>query len=444
MNKIDIVYFIEHVARELDIACAVKAIIERDNDISIEIASITHHIEETLDAYQPRIVALPYCVAIHEGGLGEIVARWPQAEYVSLSYEQVLGRAQKELNSPKDKFAQKFVLYHAWGDFFAEYLKTHGVPPEHIYTNGNPSYALYRPPYAGYYGNQRAELARQFGLDAGKRWVFIPENYGWAFFEDHMVRARIRRGFDPRQAYRYRDFARDSLRSASQWWRAASEIESLEIILRPRPAIPAHSFIERVREYAGELPAQLHFIKYGTVREWILASDVVVSSYSTTLLEAAAAHKPVFMLTPQPFPELLYAEWYQLTDQLGTQEAFLAALTQENIPNNWVLLEAWLRELMMSRGDAIANMAHMLTAKANGALSTPPPVEIAQRQKRVTLARIINLARKIFWRLFQHGLFAMGIETQDQGWTAHESDQVTDQNVVQRVARWAEIVNDHA
>ena len=440
MPKIDILYFVEHVARELDIACAVKAIIERDTALTVEIASITHHLDETLTTFGPSVVALPYCVAIHEAGLDKIVSRWPAAEYVSLSYEQVLGQAQKDLNSPKDEFAKKFVLYHAWGDFFAEYLQSHAVPPEHIYVNGNPSYALYQPPYADYYGNQREALAAQFGLDAAKRWVFIPENYGWAFFEDHMVRARIRRGFDPAQAYEYRDFARDSLRDASVWWREAAKIDELEVIIRPRPAIPAQTFIDRVREYAGDLPDRLHFIKHGTVREWVLAADVVVSSYSTTLLEAAAAHKPVYMMAPRPFPALLHADWYAITDQLETQAEYLAALTQNEIPENWVDLENWLAPLMMSRGDAIANIAHMLTTKANGKLSTPPPLEIARQLERITAVRLYRLARKHGWKLYQNILIALGMKTQDQIWTLHESDAITPDEIVRRVARWREIL----
>jgi len=444
MKSIDILFFVEHVARELDIACAVRAIIERDSQLSIEIDSLSHGIEKTLEHYQPRIVVLPYCVAIFEGGLDEIVARWPKAEYVSLSYEQVLGRAQKNLNSPKDKFSKDYVLYHAWGDFFAEYLQTHGVPSRHIFINGNPTYSLYQYPYKAYYGNQRAQLARQYGLDEGKRWIFIPENYGWAFFEDHMVRARIRRGFDPQQAYEYRDFARQSLGAVSHWWQRAGEIESIEVIIRPRPAIPAQQFIDRVREHAGELPERLHFIKHGTVREWILASDVVISSYSTTLLEAAAAQKPVYILSPQPFPELLYAECYELTDHVATQEDFLAALTQETLPRNWVALEQWLRALMISRGDSIANMARMLIEKADGKLPTPAPQEIARYLQRFSMARLTRKSRQISWELLQRGLGAIGIKTQAQSWTGHESDLLGNEDINQRVARWAEILSDHA
>ncbi|MBC8508590.1 MAG: hypothetical protein ISR58_03370 [Anaerolineales bacterium] len=441
MEKVDLVYFVEHVARELDIACAVKAILEKNTDISVKIASITHGLKDVFDAYQPKVVALPYCVAVHEAGLDKIVARWSGAKFINLAYEQVLGKAQKNLNSPKDDFAREYVMHHAWGDFFAQYLQDNNVPETHIAVNGNPSYALYREPYKEYYGNQRRRLAEQFGLDSEKRWIFVPENYGWAFFRDHMVRARIRRGFDPEHAYQYRDFARKSLQTSAQWWRDAIQVESVELIVRPRPAIPAESFVETVREMAGDALKKVHFIKHGTVREWILASDLVISNFSTTLLEAAVARKPVYMMVPYPFPEFLFAEWYEIVEKIETGNAFNAVIAQNEVPDNWKDLEEWAINQMISRGDAISGLAEILASLVCGQINVPPPVEIAHQLERMTPARVVRLARKHGWNLIQSSLSALGIKTQDQGWTAHESDLVTDEVVEQRVRRWKEILN---
>jgi len=440
MKSIDLVYFVEHVARELDIACAVTAILEMNTNISVKVASIRHGIEDVLDNYQPDVVVLPYCVAVHEAGLDKIVARWPQAQYINLAYEQVLGKAQKGLNSPKDSFAQEYVMHHAWGDFFSHYLQASGVPEAHIVVNGNPSYALYRDSYKSYYGNQRLELAQKFGLDPEKRWVFVPENYGWAFFRDHMVRARIRRGFDPEQAYQYRDFSRRSLNMAAQWWRDVSQIDSIELIIRPRPAIPAQSFMETVKEMAGDRLDRVHFIKHGTVREWILASDIILSNFSTTLLEAAVAQKPVFMLVPYPFPDFLYAEWYQLTDNIVSTEGFRDVITQPNLPENWHKLEDWAVNAMISRGDAISGLADILSSMVRGEITVRPPLEIAQRLEKITVDRVIRLARKHGWNLMQNSLAAIGIKTQDQSWTDHENDQIPSEVAEYSVARWKDVL----
>ena len=440
MEKVDLVYFVEHVARELDIACAVKAILVINTDVSVKIASITHGLENLLDAYQPNVVALPYCVALHEAGLDAIVRRWPKAKYINLAYEQVLGKAQKDLNSPKDEFARKHVVQHAWGDFFAQYLQDHHVPESHIVVNGNPSYSLYREPYKAFYENQRLELANKFGLDPHKRWVFIPENYGWAFFHDHMVRARIRRGFDPEQAYQYRDFARMALRASAQWWLSASDMDSIELIIRPRPAIPMKHFVETVCEMAKNDLEQVHFIKYGTVREWILASDVVISNFSTTLLEAAIAQKPVYMQIPIPFPEFLGAEWYPFVDELTTSESFKNAVSQRNLPDNWKALERWAINEMISRGDAISGLANMLISILNKEIYSPEAFDFGIRSNRFNLKLVKRTFRKHGWNLMQSSLAMLGIETQSQNWTLHEDDLVSTKAVDARVDRWVEIL----
>jgi len=435
-ETIDILYFFEHKARELDIACAVKAILEKDEGVTIEIASIAHSLDVVFAKYHPKVVVLPYCVAVHEASLDRLVAQWPEARFVNLSYEQVLGVAQKDLNAPKDDFARNYVIHHAWGEFFADYLKSHAVPEEHIVVNGSPTYSLYRPPYSAYYGNARAELAKKFDLDPEKRWVFVPENYGWAFYANHMVRARIRRGFPAQDAHRYRDFARDSMTEVAKWWRDTASIDSIELIVRPRPAIPKDGFIETVREMAGAVPDDLHIIKYGTVREWILCSDVVVSSYSTTLLEAAVARKPIFMFYPIEYPDFLYSEWYDLVEKVTTQDAFVSAITQEAVPNNWADSEAWVVGLMLNEADPISKLANILKAVLIGDLEVLAPFPIARQLERLTWASAYRKARKFGWNLMQDTLAAIGIKTQDQGWQAHESDALEAQDIAQRVSRW--------
>ena len=50
--------------------------------------------------------------------------------------------------------------------------------------------------------------------------------------------------------------------------------------------------------------------KEESVREWILASDVVISSFSSTLIEAALGGKPAFMVEPVPLIKSFYNAWY--------------------------------------------------------------------------------------------------------------------------------------
>jgi surface carbohydrate biosynthesis protein len=440
MKPIDILYFIEHAARELDTACAVKYLAQSQYNISIEIRSIVLGVDETLAQFSPKVVVLPYCVSVKGMNLEKIVSRWPNAKYLNLSYEQLLGKAQKKFKAPKDDFSRNYVIHHAWGEFFSDFLKESGIPESNIVINGNPSFVLYRNPYKQFYGNSRLDLANKFNLDPEKRWVFIPENYGWAFFKNNMIRDRIRRGFDAEQAYLYRDFSVDSLHEAAIWWCEGARMDEVELIVRPRPAVPQTTFIETLEGMVGELPEQLHIIKYGSVREWILASDIVISSYSTTLLEAATARKSLYMLVPFPFPEFIHVDWNDHADKLKTKDAFLDAITQPDLTENWRILESWVIQNMMSQGDPINNLVDLLNSIYNGEIKVPEPLPVARLVNRPSLEKTILQIRKLGWNSMQHVLKFIGVKTYAQGWNPHETDRVTPEDVGKRVLLWEKVL----
>ncbi len=442
MKHIDVVYFVEHVARELDIACAVRHRFQQRTGGTMEILGIGGDLAAALKRYHPRAVALPFCTSIDDFGVADVVRAWPEARYLNLSFEQVLGKTQKRAKAPRDHFARHRVLHLAWGEFFARFLEDAGVPREHIVVNGNPTYALYQPPYQAYYGDPRRELAQRYGLDPEKRWAFIPENYGWAFFSDRLVRDRIRRGFDPDDAYRYRDFARRSLKEAARWWVEATAVPQVEVVVRPRPAIPRELFVRTMEESVGNIPDMLHIIKEGSVREWLFASDVVFSSYSTTLLEAAITRKPLYMLAPHPFPDFLYAEWYPLAETVESGDAFVDVLTRPRLENNWQPLEAWVRRNMMSNGDAIANLAALLAKMVDGRQGAPPPLDVAAAIRQTPVQEVAFRARKMGWGALYWASKAVGGELFKKHWMAHEDDRLSPVEIQRRTARWAEILGE--
>ena len=60
MEKIEVLYTYEHVARELDVACAVKCIAEQHLGIRIELAHWPNGLPLSFEQFRPRIVVLPY------------------------------------------------------------------------------------------------------------------------------------------------------------------------------------------------------------------------------------------------------------------------------------------------------------------------------------------------------------------------------------------------
>ncbi len=445
MKKVDIVYCFEHVARELDIACAVKFILKKRYGLSMEIISYEMDLETVPQRYRPDVVAVPYCYSAEDSGLRDVWPVWRNANYLNLAFEQIFGKANEVLKVPRDDFAKEHVLHHAWGDSHAALLREHGVPEGNIIINGNPSYTLYRPPYSSFY-ETRADLAERHGLDPSKRWVFVPENYGMAFYSDDVMQwitqQYVQRGFDEAMAYRYREFATASLAAAIHWWHQAAQLGSVELIVRPRPATPLQSFVAVYRATAGQTPEHLHIIQDGSVREWILASDVVMSSYSTTLIEAAVAGKPIHMLAPLPFPEFVQQDWHGLVPKIESADEFVGIVTAERLENTCQGLCDWAEDSMMSCGDAIVNLAGILASMRLRRRPLPEPPRACRLPANVRQG--VPVWRQHVRRV--HRALALAVRSkgaqQDSGRSDSESrDKISTLEIALHANRWARFLD---
>ena len=85
-----------------------------------------------------------------------------------------------------------------------------------------------------------------------------------------------------------------------------------EVVFRPRPATGIEDVRAFCRERLGGVPEGVRILKDGSVREWVLASDVTASAVSTTLIEAAVAGKAVAVAEPLPLPESMIHDWVRV------------------------------------------------------------------------------------------------------------------------------------
>jgi hypothetical protein len=246
------------------------------------------------------------------------------------------------------------------------------VPRRNIFLNGHPAYQLFDPPYRDYFAT-RTELASRYNLDPRKRWIFFPENYNWAFYKDwRLDEFQQSAGLERAHLDAMVAFTRDSFTQVMRWCHALAQCHEVELIIRPRPLTPLEDFRTAMLQIVPDIPPAVHLSKAESVREWILASDLVVSSYSTSLIEAGVAGKPAFMAEPSPLPNVLEVEWQQYVPRLRTQPEFEAACrgaTTDTHPNR---IGTWARTTMMSRGDAIANLARFLADVRQGRAAKPP------------------------------------------------------------------------
>ena len=372
-RKIDVLFLYEHASRELDVACAVASHLRTRYGVSIEIAQSSYGLHWAMAGLTPRVVVLPFCY--QERSHDSCLVQWRDAIYFNMSWEQLFYKGNSIVKSPRGAFAIRHVIHHAWSDYFARLLVGHGVPEQHIFTNGQPAYTLYDEPYRAYF-ETREILARRNGLRPEKRWIFFPENYNWAFYSNATIKSFIDNGQSQSDVSEMKDYCERSMGEVMRWLNSASSSGSAEYIVRPRPATPIEDFTRAVRNIIPNLSEHVHIMQDASVREWILASDVTISSHSTSLIEAAVAGKQCYMLEPYPIPAALAVTWHDKVARIRSLDEFQRISTRGDAEGDNAAIRQWARSTLMARGDAIANIAEYLAALCSGRAARPDIPEI--------------------------------------------------------------------
>ena len=434
MRRVDFCVLFERAARELDVATALAYILSRRHGLTTEVVQQYEARATVFSRIKPAVVILPY--AYHERYNNHYLLRWRNATFFNLTWEQLFYPGVATAKSPHGEFAVRHVIHHAWSDAYADLLRAKGVPEPHIFIGGQPAYALYQEPYRRYF-KPRSQIAQESGLDPARRWVFLPENYNWAFYDDAMLAELTRSGQPAAQVAAMREVVTRSFEAAMRWCAALARRSDVELIMRPRPATSLKLFRTRVEEIVGPLPPRMSITARDTVRDWILASDVVISSYSTALIEAAVAGRPSFILEPVPLPESLQSEWHALLPHLRSEGEMIAAVTDAPQDVDSPLAQ-WAQSALMSRGDPILRIADELARIRAGSAPIPEPPpwwSVTPRAPFGVPPRIWHELRRRFptslWPPFRR------IDPELLG------DVAAAQAVPERVGRWGPILDEY-
>jgi len=429
MKNISILWLVEHLAREMDVACIAKYLLEENYGIDVTIKHIYLHANQLLQKYNPQIIVYPFFYKKTDLAIEDFIKKWPDAVHFNLAWEQLHYKAHLKIKAPQDEFVQKRVIHHAWGKFYRDFLLLNHVPLKNILLNGNPIYQLYKKPYRNYF-KDRSELAKKYKLDNQVKWVFIPENYRWAFLPHSKIEKFSREGLNRAIIDKLKIFSEKSLVKLLKWCKSASQLPDTEIIFRPRPSTRQSLIQNFYQNNFGAPPKNLHFIKNESVREWIISSDLILSSISTSLIEAAIAGKSAYIIEPIPIPDLLYCNWYQYIGHIKTEKDFLLAC-QKIGSGSSNRLKKWAQEEMLNNGDPIWKLADFCAE-----LTSSKKINKLDTDNSFT-----NIMPGIFFPLTS--LINRFQEKQYFNQNTHEMDQFNEADIKGWINNWKEVLNNY-
>lgn len=337
-NSVDVIFFVEHKDRELESISAIANLL-KDKGISSLILSTYFHTHYAL-VYSAKMYIFPYMLNRSDWPVCLIADMYEDTVlYMNMNWEQLLSSVNLSYKKPQDGFVKKQVKHLVWNDPFKDYLEKSGVDRKNIAVLGNPAndilYGL-----LDRYHEWRDLLSKEFSIDQSKKWLFLPMNYAWAFSSNKMIEGKIQKGYPADTAWEHREYAYKCLVEFIYFVDALSEMKEYEIIIRPHPSISEKDYMNVFMRELGYLPEGVLLNKAHSIREWIIASDIIGSSWSTSVWDAYNIGKEVFLFTPYERPQWLDVWWnsqianIQNIDNWKTSKKYIADPQRNNSIEN--------------------------------------------------------------------------------------------------------------
>ncbi len=317
-----IVILVEHPDRELLVAEAIgRAVKELDSAVNIKIVSILFNVEEAILAKHYDLIVFPSNWPI----INSISALRNGATYLSLNFEQMLSNFNKQAKRPAAGFITTGVNHFSWSREYSDYLVESGIDISRIYEIQKPIFqALARMSASHWLAIDNGLLIK---LTAYDRIVFAPLTCLQAFKSDARLRREFGSGdlFD--RAIARRDFVRSSVETIFFWVaKLAEERPRVAFVLRPHPSVSTSTYAEVFERLNIKKPSNVLITHNGTAIQWITKSQIVMSNYSSLLLDGLQYGTPSFILQPLPFPDDISYTWFSRFEKIRLYEELRAVL----------------------------------------------------------------------------------------------------------------------
>ena len=295
-----ILWFFEHFEREMPIINLCRERLEADG-IDVEIQpSLLNFPELSIYGQSYHAIIVP-----SKNKLLAHILQKIDIPIICLNYEQMLSGINNVLKAP-DALVKQARYLLAWSDHFGDYLKNNGIQSDSIIYSQRPQNEI-----ASQYINSTSSHLPVFIQEAKKQFkniIYLPLTCLQAFKTDAELWRLAKATCVDKSLLITRKYAvRRQIVSLYQEIETATESF---FILRPHPGVTIEDHKSLLREIGLEEVSNLLITDEGNAYDWLNISDIVVSNYSSVLLDAQAVEKDTYLFKPDMLPQWMHYDWF--------------------------------------------------------------------------------------------------------------------------------------
>lgn len=218
-----------------------------------------------------------------------------KSRILNLQYEQVLSKKWEDLGHHNPSGLAKFYPHVCWGKETEERLIAAGVPHDNVYTVGAMQLDLLQDSDVDAI---KKHLSVKFDLPRNKKWKLFLSSFTYADISDEKLRQN--EAIANTNLSYFKDIHSRSRDNILNWFsKVLSEDKDSILIYRPHPD---EANFEKIKKLEFEFD-NFKVIEYSSAKDWIQSCDLIISWYSTTVVESHFLDKPYAILRPLELPD---------------------------------------------------------------------------------------------------------------------------------------------
>ncbi|WP_379970598.1 surface carbohydrate biosynthesis protein [Ectobacillus sp. sgz5001026] len=291
---IQIIYELEN--REFDNALLLSAELKR-RGYEVE---IIHKATCLKNRSQKGVLIVPNCYNSENYNFFRYMLNSKNNPIINLQYEQVLSKNWEKIGYHNPKGEAKNAITLCWGNNSYQRLLSNGLSENNLKVTGAIHLDFLSNSFSEFY-LQKNEIAKSMNLDVRKKWILYISSFTMA--EDKgVVAEKLMNSFEGEKEM-IQDFVDVSVKSREITLKWIEEIlledENICFLYRLHPNEIEDETLSHLEQ---TYPKRFICVNKYSVKQWIHVSDIVLTWFSTSIIECFYAKKHCYILRPFKIP----------------------------------------------------------------------------------------------------------------------------------------------